>query len=337
MSPAYRNEVPMLQARVRWVSMALLRGMVMAMITPAAAELYSDTELTQKLDRVRTQVVATVTQDIPKYVAPEYSSKVSALTVELPLRGGSPTLFQSVAKTQTIVIPGETLQFIDDLATLRAWLDKYRCESQTVLFPNYLHHLFQPAPLPHPLAAFGLRRDALLRDSFINDTSYKYYTSAVWFNIAHEIGHVVLGHASTIGDKSINQERLADAFAIDVMRRRHLTPAGVYLYFLATAFYEPVDGRKQIHPMSADRIRAVSAAMRQTPDPFVAPESKAPSADARRVLQNADTLDGIVPHLEKIQAIRGKLTKREDALAAIEAQVFPKVDFTRACAHGRRN
>jgi Peptidase U49 len=301
---------------------------------PASAQLYSDADLNTKLSRIKPNLVATVEKDIPEHVDPAHSSAVRDIKIELPLRGANALDFHAAGKT--IVVPVEGLQFFDDLASLRAWLDKHRCESKTLLFPNYLYHLAQGTRLPNPLAAFGLRSTVLLRDTFINDTSYKYYTSAVWFIIAHEIGHVALGHRAQRGEASVAQERAADAFAIDVMRRRRLNPAGIYLYFLATSFYEPINGRRT-HPMSGDRIRAPASEIKKTPEAFVAPESTRPSEDLKAVLRIAEELNGIATRLGEIQMRRGDIERRSGSPASIDQQVFPKIDFTLACPQGRTN
>ena len=186
----------------------LIVGIAFALVVacPASAQMYSDAELNTKLARIRSNLVATVEQDIPQFVDPTYGPAVKALTIELPLRGEHPMDFHAIGKK--IVIPLEGLQFIDDLASLRAWLDRYQCESENLLFANYLYYLTRRARFTDPLTAFGLSRAALWRDPFINDISEKFYTSAAWFIIAHEIGHVALGHRGQRGEASVAQSAL---------------------------------------------------------------------------------------------------------------------------------
>jgi hypothetical protein len=153
----------------------------------ASAQMYSDADLNAKLRRVRDGLIATVEVDIPTLVAPSDRVNLQTLKADLRLRGRR--LLDLYSDGNKIVIPIETLQFFDDLAILKAWLDKHQCDTE-LLFQKYLHHLTKETRPKNPLAAFGLFREELLRDQFVADVSLKFYKSSVWFLIAHEIGHV---------------------------------------------------------------------------------------------------------------------------------------------------
>jgi len=305
----------------------------------ASAQMYSDADLKAKLERVRAGLVATVEVDIPTLVDPPDKVKLQTLKADLPLHGRKPLDLHSIGNK--IVIPVATLQFVDDLATLKAWLDKHQCDSNELLFPNYLHHLTNTKETrpKGPLAAFGLRRAELLRDPFVDDVSLKYYNSSVWFLIAHEIGHVAHGHKSLPDkDDMIAQEQKADAFAIKVLRRGRLNPAGVYLYFLATSFDESLN-EQSAHPTSEERIRAVALELKRAPGDFVALKSEAPSRDAEAVLRIADNVNRIADRLGIIQARRKGIENDSGVskLKSVDAEVLPKLDYTRACPQGRKS
>jgi len=304
----------------------------------ASAQMYSDAVLKTKLERIKANLIATVEVDIPKLVDPPDKTKLQALKADLPLRGDS--RFDIKLKGNKIAIPVETLQFMDDLATFKAWLDKHQCDSDR-LFPSYLHltKVTPPKERKDPLAAFGLRRAELLRDQFVGDVSLKYYNSSVWFLIAHETGHVAHGYQSVPSRAAmIAQEQKADAFAINVLRRGRLNPAGVYLYFLATSFDELVN-EPSAHPTSGERIRAVASELKRSPGDFVALKSQTPTRDAEAMLGIADSIEGIAQLLNDIQARRKKVEGDSGAkeLAAVDAEVFPKHDFTRVCPQGRKS
>jgi hypothetical protein len=303
----------------------------------ASAQMYSDAILSKKLNRVKANLTATVEVDIPKFVDPADKVKLRTFKAHLPLRGKAPLDLNFDGNT--INIPAETLQYIDDLATLKAWLDKNQCDSDR-LFPNYLHRMkVTPAKeRKDPLTAFGLRSADLLLDPFVDNVSLKYYNSSVWFLIAHEIGHVAQGFKNSPSEAAaIAQEERADAFAIKVLRRARLNPAGIYLYFLATSFGEAFGG-PNTHPTSAARIQAVATELKRDRSDFVALDSTTPSEDAQRILQIANSIGGIGFLLNKNQELREKVEKEKgpDKLVEIDAEVFPKIDFTRACPKGRR-
>lgn len=300
----------------------------------AWAQMYSDDTLQRKLENIRTNLVATVEIEIPQLLDQPDRLKLRSFKADLPLRGRSPLDLYSDGNR--IVIPMQTLQFIDDLATLKSWLDKHECDA-ALLFPNYLSQFGKEKRPKPPLVAFGLDRKELLSDRYVNDLSLKYYNSTVWFLIAHEIGHVAQGHQSVPGPASIKQEQSADALAIKVLRRKKLNPAGIYLYFLATSFNETLNGPRA-HPMSGERIREVASELRKNPRDFVALISTTPSRDAELVLQIAGSIGRVAELLNDVQARRKKIEADRGAskLASIDAQVFPKVDFTQACPRGRR-
>jgi hypothetical protein len=331
---------------IHWLTLKRLTcvltiGLTVVGASLASAEMYSDAELDAKLARIKNELVATVEIDIPALFEPADKAKFKAPKLDLPLRGRRPLDINFDGKNSRIVIPMATLQFVDDLATLKAWLDKHGCDSKEVLFPNYLHRLpkdERAMQAEGPLAAFGLRRAELLRDPFIGDVSLKYYNSSAWFLIAHEMGHAARGYQSLAGRAAIAQEKEADAFAINVLRRGRLNPAGILLYFLATSFNESLSGPRA-HPTSAERIRAVALELQKSPGDFVAVKSKTRSQDAERVLKIAHDLERIADRLENNQAVQGKVEKDKgaDKLAAVDADVFKKVDFARACPRGRKN
>jgi hypothetical protein len=180
----------------------------------------------------------------------------------------------------------------------------------------------------------------VLRDSFVDKVSNRYYHTASWFLLAHEVGHVALGHD---GPSTIDQENAADDFAIDVMRRKRLVPAGAVLYMTVVAFYDRKIANRT-HAENGDRLRRVADALRRSPQDFVAivengvPVSKEQQArDTAAVQRMADELSKIA---DALKLIRKAEIKREKDLAGsgktidndYREDVFKAVDYKRACA-----
>src|SRR5262245_30855956 len=79
----------------------------------ASAQMYTDADLNAKLGRVRVNLIATVEVDIPMLVDPPDKVKLQTLKADLRLRGRS--LLDLYFDGNNIVIPIQTLQFVDDL------------------------------------------------------------------------------------------------------------------------------------------------------------------------------------------------------------------------------
>lgn len=316
----------MLRARLN----LFVGGVVLSASAIAASvgtTMYPDALLAAKRARISANLAYTVQQDIPAHAPPAYR-RAAASRLALPLRTSHPLDFH--AGGGVVTVPVEGLQFLDDLSGLNAWLNGRSCDA--LLLPNYLHRLARSnGRAADPLTAFAVRRADLLRDPRINQISDRYYHSASWFVLAHEVGHVALRHVGgRSGAMSIAQEQAADAFAIEVLRRRRMNPSGVGLFFIAASFYDPV-GQPMTHPVSPDRIRAIARAMQATPAAFVAPESTAPAQDRATVLRIAGDLARLADTLQRIRRIQAGIAARGGNLAGTNRRVFPKTDFARAC------
>jgi hypothetical protein len=155
-----------------------------------------------------------------------------------------------------IVFPVLSLKFLEDLCTAYAWLqiNGYSLEtiSDYVAMLKYNRNL---RTAPQPLPTLGIPASAL-SDNRVDELALGHFVTARTFILAHELGNLRFHHAGS----SIQHEKQADAFAIDVMQRTPLPPLGIMVFFMADAqmadYPPPPDAT---HPLSADRLRALAA------------------------------------------------------------------------------
>jgi len=209
--------------------------------------------------------------------------------------GGSPLNFYSgrTAGGPFVALPLLSLKFVEDLCTAYAWLQVRGYSHETI--DEYMTMLeYKPASdfpggrYPAPLAALRIPADAW-SDRGVNDLSLRLRNSAYAFILAHELGHLVLGHRGYAGismAEARQHEAAADDFALDVLARTSTIPMGAILFFQAQVYMMPNPGqfkaagksaqdwenavRKEMtHPLTADRLRAIAlgldrAARRET-------------------------------------------------------------------------
>jgi hypothetical protein len=81
--------------------------------------------------------------------------------------------------------------------------------------------------MPPPLVAFDIDKETALADPFVEDVSTKILDSTVNYLLAHEVGHVMLGHEGGLtGGASQEQEIAADRFALDFFTAVGTPPLG---------------------------------------------------------------------------------------------------------------
>lgn len=309
----------------------------------AWGQMYSDALLRAKQARIEDNLAYTVEHDIPDHTAPAYQAAARGVTLDFQdLRGLDFLDFQRRGKV--VSVPVDALQFLDDLATVQAWLERRNCDGG--LLQNYVFHLVTPGrkgglsvspegktlspegKTLSPTDAFGLDRAAALNDRFVNDVSEKLYNTAVWFLLAHEIGHVALGHTG----QYLKQENAADDFALDAMRRKHLLPAGIVLYLTAVSLADQANAART-HDVSAARVRRIADALRWQPQDFVANESKDREGDRAKVLKISDEISRMADALSQILAAEGTLSKAGERIQDVrKVYVFKPVDYKTTCA-----
>ena len=258
--------------------------------------------------------------------------------LSLPLMGGnrSPFDYHSIPGTREVKIPVMSVKFFDDLAIAEAWLVRKECAvdpvSDYVGVLRYQGSSLSPGTrFPSPLNALGIPENAL-SDAFVNDVSGKTLKSAIYFLMAHELGHVIYQHKPYTlisRQESQGQEIQADEFSLSIMRRISVPPVGIVLFFTVCSRVEPTPGdypnrqeqyeiivkKSLTHPLTSQRLRAISKNIRSNADAF-SQGQKNPTLWRPRIIELADrvgeigkTLDD--PKIREYQKYRSQTIKVE--------------------------
>jgi hypothetical protein len=209
------------------------------------------------------------------------------VVLELPLIGTNRSVLDYYADLpgRRVVIPILSVQFLDDLVTTWAWLEKRGCNN--LLLFNYVAVLRHQGPLDlhnGPRNTFGVPPN-IFSDEFIYDVSGKALKSTIYFLTAHEAGHLLYRHLPYAEIDSLEiaqqQEMQADAFALDVMRRIGVAPTALAMFFSVTTVFEAVPAdfaslseykrllkSRSTHPLSSERLSAVAEQIRENAGQF---------------------------------------------------------------------
>jgi hypothetical protein len=155
----------------------VVRGLCLAagLAAPAAgAELFSDEEIAVVLGRRAPLIEAVVTEDIPEGLPREKRAGTAGIGVAFVLRGPNPLSFYADPAAREVVVPGDTVLFLDDLVTVTAWFDAHGCRREWI--QSYLRALLRDGePLPRPLAAFAIDRAATVANAAVDASATKGY------------------------------------------------------------------------------------------------------------------------------------------------------------------
>ncbi|NDW02021.1 hypothetical protein [Salipiger sp. PrR002] len=236
---------------------------------PAAAQMYSDAQLEETRQRSAAIIRDVLRADIIALLPPQQIAASAEVTVSFPARGRGPLAFWSYPSTGEIVMPLDALRFFGDLTLVYAWFDHRLCRVDPV--QAYVLHVLLGNTETEPLAAFGLSKEQVVnayrtdpgtgQPLSADDLSQKIFSSSLYFILAHELGHILLGHTGGLdGALSQAQEWQSDAFALEHFARVGTAPIGILYFYMALWFADPY-GEAQAehsHPMSADRISAIA-------------------------------------------------------------------------------
>lgn len=258
--------------------------------------------------------------------------------LNLPLIGyhKHPFDFYADSFKRQVYIPVFSVKFLDDIAISQAWLERHGCN--TLAISDYAGMLRYQGPnkmahdrLPTPMTAMNIPANAL-DDHFVNDVSGKTLKSAIYFLMAHELGHVIHGHKGYEGltsKQAQQQEIQADAFALNVMRRISVPPMGMVTFFLIASRFELAPGdfkspakyeaylqTQATHPLTSDRLVAIANNIRTNIDSF-ARLQKNPRAFKPRILGAANEIEGIAkilsdPKIRELQRYRSQRVTLSD-------------------------
>lgn len=252
-------------------------------------------------DRAIPSIQSALQKDIIGHMPRDQRPVAERISLAFPERGPHPMAFFSDPATGTIYMPLESIRFFDDIATLTAWFHGRGCKQDYV--HSYLWALLRKGrEMPSPLRAFALDRDTLLADPYTNSLSDRFYSSGLLFILAHETGHLVLGHrAGLTAGASQAQEIAADDFATRHFASVGTMPMGVLIYYLAAWWRDPEGSAATAgtHPVSASRIRALARHMLNDPVAFSHAEEDAGPVAQQRVRDVAVLLNGVADSIDE--------------------------------------
>jgi hypothetical protein len=243
-------------------------------------EIYSERELARRGHMFHSYVHALFTEDLLGQLRLRERAALSDVrlvliegVVENPLAAGA------IVTERTIYLPVQTLVFLDDLAAVAGWLSRQGCSFEpAALYAGMLVSKPPPAgrtTYPNPRAAFNLGDD-VWNDPFVKTTSNQVFKTAVFFTLAHELGHIRLRHRpydAVATAKALEQEMQADAYAIEAMRHVGVPPVGMFHFFTVLSRMEA--SVPESHPLSGSRLLQIAVALEEAPHDFVPPNESA--------------------------------------------------------------
>ncbi len=220
--------------------------------------------------------------------------RASGITLKMPLRGRHGDLMEFYAQGKTVVVPVLSLKFLNDMLLASAWLYFHGFDPRTV--DDYVSMLkyndaadFHGGRYPQPSDALGIPREVwtgALSEGELKNAFYDTLVVTTGFIMAHEIGHVVLGHTARTDNvtlkERIRQEEDADAFAMRALSRIQPDVEGMAMFFtlmsawtpMVTDFpsrtaYEQYLTTDADHPLTGERIRAMGRELYNNPKLFL--------------------------------------------------------------------
>lgn len=270
-------------------------------------------------------------QDLQGELTLEERGVAARTSLELPLVGAAGTPFEFYTDTvaQRVTVPIFSVKFLDDLFIAITWLDRRGCDVQAAF--DYISMLRYQSPaslpggrFPSPQRALGVP-EGILEDEAIDTTAQNGLKSTIYFLMAHELAHVLYRHRGydVLGVAAAQrQESEADSFALRVMRRIAVPPVGMSVFFSAVSRIDPVRAdfgnaaeferymrTSQTHPLSPERLLAISEYMRQNVSAFsrIQPNPEASLPLIRRAAGDIERLAGLLadPQIRAVQRRQG--------------------------------
>jgi len=283
---------------------------IVATLGSAVAQYYSDATLAAKNPKALENLQYTVSDQLLKAASPEVQAKLRDVRVVTPLRSPDPNYpmnFYADAAGKQIIVPLQGFKFFSDLTILWAWFDRRsNCDKRGLA--AYLAAVMtgsrEANELGAPFDAFGLTESDALRDPVVDRVSLRNFNTGMNFVLAHELGHIYYGDGlpGQTGT-SIEREKRADRFALDLMAVAHIAPVGLIEFFSATRFndQELLAAAGGTHPLSHLRLIAIGDRLKQSPESFLPtpfPPDKDFATERTRMIRVADGVTAIAAELQ---------------------------------------
>ena len=273
-------------------------------------------------ERMTANVTLLLREDIPAALPRTQRARAATIDIRFPDRGPHPISIFADPAANAVILPRETLRFLDDMAILTAWFERHDCER--LWTGAYLAGLLQGREAPRPpLAAFGLDRDTLLADPFVDEMSAWILSDTVYFLVAHEVGHLLLDHRPGLtGAASQAQEMEADAFALDTFAAIGRPPGGMVATFAWMLWFDVHDPEHSTHPISGARLQAIADRLAAEPMQFAFSDP-----DPQRGLRTVQSVASEIARMAEIASTDGLASLAPLGLSA----QFPAARFPTAC------
>jgi hypothetical protein len=252
---------------------------------------FTQSQLQQAGATYITNISALFRQDLILRLPPARRSALAHTTLEFPAAElpSFPLAVWSYPETGLVVLPLRTVLFVQQYAGLCAYYVRKGCPLiQPLVYAKMLVARIESAGSrpPGPLEAFGLD-EGIYSDEYVRDIANKDAKSTIFFLLAHELGHLYYHHRPLpAGNASIQQERQADAFALEAAAAIGVFPLGLAIYFLALSL---MNGPQNSHPLDSNRLEALAEGVEARPAAFMDP-SDDPSRFSPQVIEFARNL-----------------------------------------------
>lgn len=306
--------------------LSLLCGLLLTVVQTVwagSAVVYSQALLESRAPVYQHDIRVNLDAALLDFLTPEEAIRLGEVRLEVPVRGGlAGHRAERRGRLGVVVMPAESLRFFSDLCTASAWLAARGYSLSTIA--DYLNMLKYGDPaslgrtsMPLPLEALQVPEGELDEPGVENRRSACFSTGVV-FILAHELGHLILGHQGYEGvspRETQANEAAADAFAVELMSRAGDLPLGALYYFTYMSYLERHRGdfvndaawqdhlRRATHPISPDRVEALAASLRKHARRFAAGPAAAYSL-AEQIAPIADALtDTDIQQLRRLQGL----------------------------------
>jgi hypothetical protein len=230
------------------------------------SSLYDAGGLISQRARLSADVDRVIAQEIEPFLTNAQALAFSKIQIDLPETADpSPNPLDSYsAREGHITLPLLTVAFVEDMAEAYSWLWANRYSSQTV--DEYLGMLRNRAPgdfpgnrYPNPLVALHIASEAMSNPAVAKMTQ-RVRGTTLSFILLHQFGHLSYRtaeeEAALKRDRIDGEEEMADAFALEVMKKNSEPPAGL-LMLIHGMLYLPALPPKD-HPVTSKRLNAMA-------------------------------------------------------------------------------
>jgi len=328
-----------------FVSTLLLSAALTQVQATDLSGLYSTDYLQERHDRYEPALSSNFNRLVLGSLTPLERSQLGIVTLKLPLRApgeasGDPLTFY--AKDSSVVIPIQSVKFLDDLSLAwgYAWSKDLSLENVTDYVAMLKYQKPPAAGFPPPLQALGIPADIWKQDARVDDVSQKILKSAIVWIMAHEVAHLLFKHPGYGPHVPARQaqanEAEADRFANEIMRRIGVAPGGIAYFFVTLAHWSANRGdfgsdaewadfqrSEANHPFTASRMQAVASDLRDNPADFSV-EATDKQTGIRNVLFIASQIDEVATILNDLEIQRSIAAKaRTTTPASLSYQPKP--------------